>query len=353
MEEEQPTLSKNERAVVSPELSDRMNSATRSIEAKMREPGSEASGGVAQMGMMAELALLGKENMTKRLGIMFKDAKVVLSVIPGLSHLSKLRSGATTVEKAVVTAAGTGRTVSHAQKELNMAKKAWEAAERSATKSVGNAERAAAAAEKYKAYRKAMGALTRAEQASAAGVKAAKVELAGVAVNKNEKWFAKMYRRYAGKVTDSDYAVWWKDVQDRAKVIKGGMTEAQMMERVATGRMPARNAAEKVGRGAKHFAGHMILHNLGPIIDPSPDVPGPVVLASFGAELFGQFWAGFIPGIWQYTHNRIADIKLTVETTKKAKDIVFKHWGDKRAKLKDPQVARAAAAFLPPQPVAA
>lgn len=353
MEEDQPTLIGKERAVVSPELADRINSATHSIEAKMREPGSEASGGAAKISLLAELALLGKETMTKRLGIVFKDVKLVLSVIPGISHLSKMRSGATSVEKAVITAAGAGRTASRAQKELDMAKRAWEAAERSAAKAAGNAKRAADAAEKYQAYRKAMGELTRAQQAAAAGVKVAKAELAGIPINKSENWFARMFRQHMGMVTDSDYARWWMEVQDRAKVIKGGMTEAQMMERVAIGNMPARNAAEKVARGTKRFAGHVILHNLGPIIDPSPDVPGPVVLASFGAELFGQFWAAFIPAIWQYTHNRIQNVKLTVETAKKAKDIVLKHWEDKRRKLNDQQVARAAATFLPQQQAAA
>ena len=71
-------IPEGEKVVVTPELASRMGEATNAIEQNIVEPGADIAAATGQMSMMAELGKLWKDTTVKRLGILFKDAKVAL-----------------------------------------------------------------------------------------------------------------------------------------------------------------------------------------------------------------------------------------------------------------------------------
>lgn len=104
------------------------------------------------------------------------------------------------------------------------------------------------------------------------------------------------------------------------------------------------NMAEELGldQGKK---GRKTLGKVMEFIDPTPDVPNIVSFASFGADLLVP-GVGVVPFLYQFARNRIASMQLYGETAKQGYEIVKKHWNKKFSKLKEPEVAKAAEAFV-------
>ncbi len=163
-----------------------------------------------------------------------------------------------------------------------------------------------------------------------------------------------MVHRVTGVQTEHEYRrrfldhdAWAKE-QLAAGKLGSAMSDKELLRAAANGEAPARNFREKVGRGAKIAGKHMILESLGPIINPIPDVPGVVALASYGAEVFGQqWWAGLIPPVWQYMHNRYEDMQTSMSAGRKAREIIMRHWNQRIDRLEEKRIEKAAGVFLP------
>lgn len=326
------------RISVSPELGQRIGEAKSGIEENRDMPASEIATNTEQMGLLASLGGLYKDMAKKKLGIAFKDVKAALAIVPFVPLASeaiavakggaKLESIATKVHKAAYAESAAIK----AQKTANKAER-WAKWFRKSEK----------AQQRLGAAKDALGiANAEASTATAAAKKALERGLKqGVPVEGSASRFVR--KHIVHDIRDADY------VLNYEKAIKSGkaLTDAEKILSTATGEVAAKTFGEKAVHKAKTIGKHTLLHSLGPIIDPTPNVPHAVVLGSFGAELFGQVWAGLIPPVWQYLHNRYEDVKVGWDTAVKAKDIITTHFSQKVDKLKTPEVAKAAEVFVP------
>ncbi len=323
---------------VPPELGNKLAEAKASIGPEVGSVANQVTQSAEQMGLLASLGGLAKETFKKKMGIAFKDVKAALAIIPFVPLASEaiaVAKGGVKLESLaskVHTAAYAEASVIKAQKTANRAEK-W----------AGWFSKSQKAREKADAAKAALNVVSK--EANIA-TKAAKLgleqELAkGVAKEGAVSQFVR--KNIVHDIKEADY------VLNYEKALKSGkkLTDAEKILSAARGEVTATTFGEKAGHRLKAAGKHTLLHSLGPIIDPTPDVPGVVVLGSFGAELFGQIWAGLIPPTWQYLHNRYEDTKLGFETSMKAKDIIVSHFEKKLGKLKSPQVAKAAEVFMP------
>lgn len=326
------------RMAVSPELGQRLGDAKAAVEANRALIGADVATNTEQMSLLASLGGLSKDILKKRMGIAFKDVKAALAIIPFVPLASeaiavakggaKLESLASKVNKAAYAES----TVIKAQKTATKAER-W----------AGWFSKSEKARQKADAAKAALGIATQ-EAGSATRVAKAGLEQGlkkGVAAEGKMSQFVR--KHIVHDMRDTDY------ILNYEKAVKSGkaLTDAEKILSTARGEVTATTFGEKAGRRLKVAGKHTLLHSLGPIIDPTPDVPSVVVFGSFGAELFGQVWAGLIPPAWQYLHNRYEEAKVGFEGAKKAKDIITTHFSRKIDKLKEPQVAKAAEAFMP------
>lgn len=370
---EQSEILQKEHVVVPPELAQRMGEATRMVESEMRDPVAEVANATGQMSMMAEFGALAKESLGRRAGLMFKDAKAALGVLPFINKISEAISPA----KATVSLGETISSAVKAENDVLKAERALAAKQSSWDSARGRVDRTMNTEKKTgldTAASNASNALTeklqaekllQQKQAEFQGKLSQSTEqILATGKNTNEKLTSKAARSLAGIRTDSDYVIRYEKARARAseinadriaKAVKKGipqekvqlLTDADVIRWTGNGDMPARTWLGERGKGLKKVGVHLLLENLGPIINPVPDVPGVVTLASYGAEVFGgQWWAGLIPSAWQYLHNRYEDVQISFETTKKAADIIKRHWNKRIDKLEDARVAKAAGVFL-------
>lgn len=378
--DEQGEIPQKEQVVIPPELQAQMEQSMQNIESGMGEPAVEIANGTQQMGMFSELWKLWKDANVKRLGIMFKDAKVALGILPFVDRVSKWNTAriASKPIEGLSKEALQARKI--AQRELNTrnasvvgkvesAMQAEGAAIRS-EKILGKAEiemdRAATQYEKAmgkgKKIEKAADRLHKAEsayttsesaQVAAIHVQTKAQEQAVKILEKtskepfaNESWISKQARKIAHIHTDSEFASEFKRLKE--KTAGRGFSDADIVRMVANGESPVFTKREKFGRGTKKLGIHMILTNLGPIINPIPDVPHLVANASYAIEAFGgQWYAGLIPPVWQYLHNRYEDMALGFHTSKQAMEIVNRHWNQRIDRLEEKKIEKAAGVFLP------
>jgi hypothetical protein len=326
------------RISVSPELGNKIAEAKASIEAQRDMPASEVATNTEQMGLLASLGGLYKDMLKKKLGIAFKDVKAALAIIP----FAPLASEAIAVAKGGAKLESVAMKVNKAAYAESAAVKAQKAANKAErwARWFGKSEKAQ---QKLGAAKEALSAAT--TEANAATQAAKKALERGLKNGVPAEGVASRFVRkhIVHDIRDADY------VLNYEKAIKSGkaLTDAEKILSTATGEVAAKTFGEKAVHKAKTIGKHTLLHSLGPIIDPTPNVPHVVVLGSFGAELFGQVWAGLIPPVWQYLHNRYEDVKVGWDTAVKAKDIVTKHFSQKVDTLKDPTVAKAAEVFVP------
>lgn len=392
--DEHGEMPNKEQVVISPELQDRIGEATRAIEAEQQDPTLSVATGTEQMSMFSELGKLAKDTTVHKLGILFKDVKAVFGILPNIGKISEwntariaakpiegaAKATAITAEGNIVTldktvvevargevaareASTIGRVDAAMQAELRVSK---------ADKELSNAHNAVDSAAKK--YEKAMGsgkgvdkATENLQRAEAAYMEAEKKQLAAQeayegarnrAVDKlqqpvsadtgKESWLSRKTRTLARIKTDPELKAKYDAV--KAKFEKNGVqyTEDTLLRIVANGEAPAFTAGEKAGRFAKHVGLHMLMEQIGPIINPTPDVPGLVTIASFGAEVIGQqWWAALVPPVWQYLHNRYEDVKLSYDTSTKAAEIIKRHWNARVDRLEEKQIEKAAGVFLP------
>lgn len=326
------------RMSVSPELGNHIGDAKAAVEANRALIGADVTTNTEQMSLLASLGGLYKDMFKKRMGIAFKDVKAALAIIPFVPLASE----------GIALAKGGAKIESLASK-VNKAAYAETAAIK-AQKTASKAERWAGWFSKSERARQkadaAKAALAVATQEASQATRVAKAGLEkglkkGVAVEGKVSQFVR--KHIVHDLRDADY------VLNYEKAVKSGkaLTDAEKILSSARGEVTATTFGEKAGHRLKVAGKHTLLHSLGPIIDPTPDVPSVVVFGSFGAELFGQVWAGLIPPAWQYLHNRYEETKMSFEGAKKAKDIIVSHFSKKIDKLKDPQVAKAAEVFTP------
>ncbi|HLD25087.1 MAG TPA: hypothetical protein VJB96_04195 [Patescibacteria group bacterium] len=392
-----------EHVVVHPELGAKMGEVTQRIEQHMAEPGADIAAVTGQMSMMAELGQLGKEVMVKRLGILFKDAKVALGVIPFVGKIGEwntARIAGKTVDAikdpkgaAAVTAAnqelarkeesfvGKVNTAVNAETEYRRLSSAHSAAEKALTEAQEKLNVMSASDQKQ--WQRASDRLQEAQthfqeihakfvpaEAKFTATQSAAMEklgslddIPGKPKFMSKEWFEGAPGEAARKLThshsDNDFRRKYKNAEEHFKKHQERMqkknktftyTQADILRVVANGDVPAFSGREKAKRVVKIMGVNFVLSNIGPIIDPIPDVPPLVAMGSWGVEAFaGQWWAGLIPPVWQYFHNRYAEFKLSFESSKKSLEIVKRHWDQKFNKAKEPQVARAAEVFMPEQ----
>lgn len=373
--DEQSEIPQKERTVVSPELAERMDQATASIEGELKDPVAQVANATEQMSMFAEFGKLAKDSAMRRLGVMFKDAKAGLGILP---FVNKVSEAITPASGATVTLGKTIGGALQAENEMVNAEKTYESAKGASAK----AEKKFVNPKLQEGTKqfnklefeggKKLGELSVAEfawkekQALAEKTRlTATDQILNTPRNTKEKWSSRQARKLTGIKTDSDYAIRYDAARARATEIntdrlaqatKKGisaekvklLTDIDVMRWTGNGDMPARTWWGEGAKGAKTLGVRMIFENLGPIINPVPDVPGLVTLASYGVEAFGgQWWAGLIPPVWQYLHNRYEDVAIGLDTSKKAMDIVKRHWSAKMNTLEDARIAKAAGVFLP------
>lgn len=350
------------RMVVPAELGKTLAEAKATIGQEMDSAGSQMTQSTEQLGLLASLGGLYKDMAVKKMGIAFKDVKAALSLIPFVPLASEaikavklsgeagaaskvLKFGGEMNKVARLGSDGVAMAVHEAayvEGQATKAQKTAKNAERWATWFKGS-ERAQQKFEK--AATNAQRLRQEADAATTAAISSLKKGKAGLtAAEKAEGTVSRFVRKHiVHDLKASDYVLNYEKAVNSGK----SLTEAEKVLTAIHGATPAKGLAEKVGKRAGKVVEHGILHSLGPIIDPTPDVPGVVVLGSFGAEMFGQVWAGLIPPIWQTIHNRYEGAKLSFETSMKAKDIILSHLGKKIDTLKSAQVAKAAEAFVP------
>lgn len=326
------------RMAVSPELGQRIGDAKTAIEANRALIGADVTTNTEQMSLLASLGGLYKDMFKKRMGIAFKDVKAALAIIPFVP----LASEAISLAKGGVKLESLASKVNKAAYAEGAAIKAQKTATK-AERWAGWFSKSEKARQKADAAKAALGTASQeAGRATQAAKAVLEKELAKGVVH--EGAVSKFVRKnIVHDLKDADY------VLNYEKAVKSGkaLTDAEKILSTARGEVTATTFGEKAGRRLKMTGKHTLLHSLGPIIDPTPDVPHVVVFGSFGAELFGQVWAGLIPPAWQYLHNRYEEAKVSFEGAKKAKDIITAHLSRKIDKLKEPQVAKAAEAFMP------
>lgn len=336
MSDESPEVSQ-ERISVSPELGKRLAEAKTSVTNDMAATGAEVANGTEQMGLLASFGHLYKDMMVAKAKVAFKDVKLVLSALPFIPLLSKAAKGAeggikliSTVDKAVMAEAGVAKAQKVATKADRWAKwfKGSERAQQKLQK---------ATAELGKATREA----SIATQTATFSLEAAR-GMSATATARNEGKVSQFVRKHlVHDIKATDY------VMNYEKAMQGTrrLSEAEKILKAAGRELPARNFAEKVGKRAVTGAKLGVIHSIGGIIDPSPDVPGVVVLGSIGAELAGFPIAALVLPVWQYMYDRYESMKINWETAKKAKEILRSHFEKKMSKMKEPQVAKAVAIF--------
>jgi hypothetical protein len=373
-----------ERVVVTPELATRIDEVARGVEAGMDNPEAEVATAAGQMSMLAELGKLGKETAGKRAAILFKDAKAVLGVLPFINKVSEINSARIAkqpINEASRKLSPTGRSFQEIEQDVIKARensvltKVHEAAgaesvtaatskdvsqrKKDLDRAIANHEKALAKGN-AKGIEKATKAL---QEKEAAWIQSSTLHqdamsrrmstrdvatqaLDGIGMPK-DPWKADLIRK-AGIHTDAQYKVAYERIKTTYEKKGKKLSDGDIFQHIANGETPVFTKTEKFGRGVKKVGMHILLQNLGPIINPVPDVPEVVTLVSYGAEVFGgQWWAGLVPPLWQFAHNRYEDVKMSYETSQKALEIVKRHWNKKYDTLKDPKVARAAEVFAP------
>lgn len=396
--DEQGEIPQKEQVVIPPELQAQMEQSMQNIESGMGEPAVEIANGTQQMGMFSELWKLWKDANVKRLGIMFKDAKVALGILPFVDRVSKwntariaskpieglsdeaiarvdaakteLAATKTTTVYAVEKAsqeqvpmlkaqssmeeagselAKARRNLQHAQKKykgvpdgIHTDSKVMKAAERFAKAEKDFQEKTSVYGDVRKGYlsthQEAMDKLSRVSEP-------VPPKNFGEKVSRKTSEAAK---KYFNIHTDEAFRV--KAEQVRKQYAKSGkiLSEEQLLHIVANGEAPALTGWEKTKRGGKIMGLNFILTNLGPIINPIPDVPPLVADVSHAMEAFGGKWyAGLVPPVWQYLHNRYEDMSLGFNSSRQAMEIINRHWNQRIDRLEEKKIEKAAGVFLP------
>lgn len=383
-------IPQKEQVVVPKELGVKMAETTKRIEQSMSEVGIDVATTTGQMSLMAELGALAKDTAVQRLGILFKDAKAALGIVPfigkinewNITRLAKseekmMRAGWNPPETGAPaiarqsaykdTLGGRVSTMSENEKGITQAAKIKNRAEKTWQKAHARINRAGSNATHDDLVREGTAANTL-MNAKIALNKAKRIaqgdqrDFMNVLESQSNKMTAdgkeplssatgRWVRKSLDIPTEQDYVRRYQIAQKRAEKLRSQgkhVSDAEIAHWVGNGEMPAVSNWEKAGRVAKGYAGRMFVESLGPIISPIPDVPPLVAQGSWALELFGQqWWAGLVPPVWQYLHNRYAEFKLTMDSSKKAYEIVMRHWEKKMQNIKDPAVAKAADMFLP------
>lgn len=352
-------IPEGEKTVVTPELGAKMAEATQRIETQMAEPGADIAAATGQMSMMAELWKLGKETGVKRLGVLFKDAKAILGIVPFAPMIGKALGSVSKTETLVSRVGAVGE----AEKKLMKTEKGLDKTKKklAGARDAANKADASKLQDRQIALDSAATASMKARQEHTKTQRRLRVDAASVSADLrihanalSEETLREKAARLGRKAisvpaTEQDMIRRYKINMDQLSKKSPGkaVSDIDMVRWAGNGDMPALTKGEAFGRRAKFVGKHLLLEQLGPIINPVPDVPGVVTLASYGSELLGFVWGGLIPPLWQYVHNRYENAKLMVESTQKASEIVKRHWNQKFDKAKEPQVAKAAEAFLP------
>jgi len=380
-----------EQVVIPPDLKDRMGEATRAIESDAIDPASGVAAGTEQVGMFQELGQLWKDTAVKRLGIMFKDVKAVVGILPFVNKISELNSAriagipakklaaglsispkeqaAADIENAVIakrhesalhaveSAARYQKPVADADAAMMRAEDEWHRARvslaRAQEKGKGVDQARIRLDQKFAAYQDSVKGLRAVKETYQPLENTALQRLGGVHVPEkgepHESWASKKIRSVMEIKNDVDVKQKFLKVKaDYKKATGQELSDTIALRMAANGEAPAFGTSDKLKKGAKMVARNMLLEHLGPIINPVPDVPGFITMPSYLLEAFGgQWWAGLIPPVWQYAHNRFEDAKLSYESSKKASEIIKRHWNARFAKLEDKQTQKAADMFLP------
>lgn len=406
--DETAEVPQKEKVVISPELQSSMTEATSAIEADMASPVSEIATPTRQMGMFAELGQLAKDHTVKRLGIMFKDVKAALGVVPFVDRISKWNTARIAnnpafdaikakkfdpdskqlidstfsvrqvaqdeITRRERTAVSAVNKAAYASEEAHRADKAMLEAKDTMLKAHNKLEKArdkmkhvkpkseqfAAAQDEYK---KSVQTLRIAQEKYGSLQKTALDRLASMPEPKDIKRFSKEWfaskkgealKRLTHTHSDEEFLQKYKRVEEkfreeRVRNKKFTYNESDILRSVANGDIPAVGGWEKAGRFAKQSVKLHILQSLGPIIDPIPDVPPLVATASHIAETFGgQWYAGLVPPVWQLLHNKYAEFRLGFNTSKKAMEIVNRHWNQRVDRLLEKKIEKSAGIFLKP-----
>ena len=380
--DEQSEIPQKEQTVIAPELGATIKDATTAIETEMRDPAAQIAQPTEQLSMFAELGRLGKETTLHRLSILFKDAKVALGIVPFINKVSEWNTARIAAQPVNAAEALVGKSPQLAAQAEIAAKEATtvSAVEKAAKAEVPLAQdmkaevkaqtEYASSIEKYnKAVKRGTGVDKAREQMQAketAYFTAAEKQAATReqytpyrnkaldALNnrpdptKKEGWASRTVRKAANIHTDTEFKE--KYLKNKSEYAKHNVpvTEAELIRITANGEAPVFTKGDKFKRGAKLVGIHLLWENLGPIINPIPDVPPLVSTASYVLEGFGgQWWAGLVPPVWQYLHNRVEDFTMSYETSKKAIEIVKRHWNQRVDHLEEKKVEKAAGVFLP------
>ena len=387
----QKEIPNKEQVVVPPELRDRMGEATRAIESDMADPASGIAAGTEQVSMFAELGTLWKDTSVKRLGITFKDVKAVVGILPFVNKISELNSAriagipakklaaqlpisqkeqvAADIENAVIakrhesalhaveSAARYQKPVADADAAMMRAEDEWHRARvslaRAQEKGKGVDQARIRLDQKFAAYQDSVKGLRAVKETYQPLENTALQRLDGVHVPQkgepHESWASKKIRSVMEIKNDVDVKQKFLKVKaDYKKATGQELSDSVALRMAANGEAPAFSKKDKLGRAGKMVARNILLEHLGPIINPVPDVPGYITMPSYLLEAFGgQWWAGLIPPTWQYIHNRFEEAKLSYETSKKAVEIIRRHWNARFAKMEEKQTQKAADMFLP------
>lgn len=363
-----------------------------SLMKEMGEPVVEVATGTEQMSFLAEMGKLWKDTTVKRLGLAWKDVKAVgIGVVAALPLIDKAYAGVNILQKGKAfkqgyAAAKTGNLAAKGQAlhqaefvtkngklvadvnkggffnavgaglrnvgEVNRVHHAASAAE-FAQKNIASATRQAAAAEQqaylHAAHQFGLDKGISGKIATSLGAKRVakdvwrstksgmtKMELLqktwSLKASKLEKLMAGA--RVEGKLASEVF----KD-NLRSKIFREVLQHPSPPGILVTGI----NMAEELGLDQKKKVRSVVEKTLD-FINPTPDVPHKVALASFGADLLVP-GAGVIPSIWQFVDNKIKSGQLYFETAGKGFEIVKRHWDKKFNRLKEPDVAKAADVF--------
>lgn len=341
-----------EQTVVPPELASRMGEATVSLEADMQKPETQVAKGTEQMSMLAEFGQLAKDVGVKRLGLLWKDVKVAFGILPFVNKISEVITPASeaTLMMKVDKSLEADLAASKAEHKSGKATKKLQDKQKGTFRSRFTFQDKATLVEKARvAQEKFTSAQTLQKETLDKATTAMKQAMESPP-GAPEGRVSRMVRGAARAQNDQDYRRrykdWEKDHPD--------LSPAQLLRAAANGEAPPRNKKEKFVRGAKTVGLNLVLEQLGPIINPVPDVPGLVTLGSYGAEVFGgQWWAGLVPPVWQYLHNRYEDMAISMETFHRATDIVKRHWNARTDKLLEAKIEKSANVFLPKKEMAA
>lgn len=377
---------------LAPEQQEKVLAWQESLMKEVGEPVAEIATGTEQMSFLAEMGKHWKDTLVKRLGLTWKDVKAVgIGVVAALPLVDKAYAGVNILQKgkafkegykAVKTGnfAAKGQALSQAEFIIKDGKLALEASKGgffnavgAGLRNVGEVNRVHHAAQAAEFAQKNIATATR--QAAAAEQQAYLHAAHQLGVDKGLT--GKIATSFGAKRIEKD--VW--------RATKSGMTKMELLQKTGSlnaskleklkagvrveGKLAGEvfkdnlrskifrevlqhpqapgllvagiNMAEELGLDQKKKVRNAVGKTLD-FINPTPDVPELLSLASFGADLLVP-GAGVIPSIWQYVDNRFKAGELYFQSVKKSIEITKKHWDKKFNRLKEPDVAQSADVF--------